>query len=152
MDKNIKYKISQVEKMLATLERGIALYDKKLSIYKHDDEEVLSQRDSVIKRLEYSVDSFWKLIKLHLETVQGIPLEATGTGPKPIARTAALHHVISEQESLQLIDMIEERNKTSHMYKEEIADEVAKHAPQALALMKSVVIRLKNNPIQRAHS
>lgn len=141
-----------MEKMLATLERGIALYHKKLSLYPHGDEEVLSQRDSVIKRLEYCVDSFWKLIKLHLEKIQGIPLETTGSGPKPIARTAALHYVISEQESVQLIDMIEERNKTSHMYKEEIADEVAKHAPQALVLMTSVVNRLKNNQFQRTNS
>lgn len=38
--------------------------------------------------------------------------------------------------------MIEERNKTSHMYHEEIAEQIANAAPKALVLMKTILERL----------
>jgi nucleotidyltransferase substrate binding protein (TIGR01987 family) len=149
MDKRIIYKAAQIEKMLVTLDKANSLYQKKLSQTPnhehHVNEELLAFRDSVIKRLEYCVDAFWKLIKTYLEDAQGLTL--TETGPKPIARTAALNHVISEQESNDLIIMIEERNKTSHMYREEIADEIAKHAQKAHSLMHTVFARIMHKKI-----
>mgnify|MGYP000964051772 CR=1 FL=1 len=152
MDVNLSYKIEQLYQMLRTLDDANKLYTKKCgSLDAKNTEEyaiILSIRDSVIKRLEYCVDGFWKVIKLYMETVLAIPIEENG--PKPITRTAALRKVISEDEAKKLIDMILERNKTSHFYREEIADEVAKHAPRAHAIMLSILDRLHQNALVKS--
>lgn len=144
MDVKLKNKKAQLNQMLITLDRGINLYEKKCITFDAENpdavDELAAFRDSVIQRFEYCTDGFWKIIKIYLEQIEGITLETTG--PKPIARTAALHHVISEEESAALIQMIEERNKTSHIYQEEIADEIAKSAPKALLLMQTILNRL----------
>ena len=133
--------------MLVTLDDANRHYTKKRGQFDPEDLEtyatILAARDSVIKRLEYTVDSFWKMIKVYMETVLGLVIAENG--PKPITRTAALRKVISEDEASRLIEMIEERNKTSHMYREEIADEIAKHAPKAYTLMHTILDRLHQN-------
>ena len=147
MDKKLTYKATQLEQMLSSLNKSITKHAKKLSKIAPDDHEAHEEldmfRDSIIQRLEYSVDHFWKSIKTYLEIAHGVAINENG--PKSIARTATLHRIISEQESDALIDMVERRNKTSHIYKEEVADEFAKYAPKALAFMKTVLERLLKN-------
>jgi nucleotidyltransferase substrate binding protein (TIGR01987 family) len=147
MDAKLKYKLSQMGQMLHTLEQSTTAYAKKLMLHDLHSEEVSVYRDSVIKRLEYCVDHFWKLLKTYLEESQGVAV--VENGPKPIARIAALHNILSEQESQQLITMIQERNNTAHMYKQEIADEIARFAPQGLLLMKTILARLNKNSTQQ---
>lgn len=61
--------------------------------------------------------------------------------PKYIIRTVALERLINEEEAVKLIAMIEERNKTCHMYQEEIADSIAKEAHKGLEIMKIIFNR-----------
>jgi nucleotidyltransferase substrate binding protein (TIGR01987 family) len=133
-----------LNQMLSTLANAIQLYQKKCTLLDYSKpetvEDLQAYRDSVIQRFEYSIDGFWKILKMYLEDVEGIVLETTG--PKSIARIAALNHVISELESADLIIMIEQRNKTSHIYREEIADEIAKNAHKYLSLMQIIFNRL----------
>ncbi|MDQ5940480.1 MAG: Nucleotidyltransferase substrate binding protein like [Candidatus Dependentiae bacterium] len=60
--------------MLFTLERATLLYAAKLKVLSPDEyqenEDLLAYRDSVIQRLEYCVDGFWKCMKAYLEIVQ----------------------------------------------------------------------------------
>ncbi len=144
MDVKFTKKRILLDRMLHNLEHALVLYKKKCDALDENNpetlDEVLAHRESVIQRLEYSTDAFWKIIRNYLEEVEGFDLD--GSGPKSIARLAALHHVISEAESTGLIDMISARNKTSHIYKEEIADEVAKNAPKSLLLMQTILARL----------
>ncbi len=146
MDTALKYKLDQMEQMLRTLEEATGAYAKKIALlnaHDYDGESINLYSDSVIKRLEYCVDHFWKLLKAYLENAEGIAL--TENGPKSIARAAALHRIISEQESQQLIKMIQERNNMSHMYKQEVADEIARFAPHGLIFMKTIITRLQNH-------
>lgn len=143
MDVTFTKKREQIGKMLSTLQSAITLYKQKCAALDANIPEtvtdVLAYRDSLIQRLEYCTDGFWKILKLYMEGV-GITLEELS--PKAIARTAALHRVITEVESAQLIDLIKARNQTSHMYREEIADEIAKQAPGFLLLMQTILDRL----------
>jgi nucleotidyltransferase substrate binding protein (TIGR01987 family) len=147
MDVNLQNKIEQLYQMLVTLDNANKLYTKQCGFFDPENLEtyglILACRDSVIQRLEYTVDGFWKVLKLYMETVLGLAIAENG--PKPITRTAALRKIISEDEAAKLIEMIVERNKTSHMYREEIADEIAKHAPKAHKLMFTILERLHQN-------
>lgn len=146
MDINLKDKIAQQFQMLATLKDAIEFYQRKCTNIDVTDPEAyataLAARDSVIKRLEYCTDSFWKILKLIMEH---LGLKPDNITPKIIIRTAAKNHLISELEAEKLIDVITERNKTSHIYLEEIADHIAKHAPRAYSIMHLILERLASN-------
>jgi len=140
MDSKLTYKLSQMTQMLKTLEDATMRYQKKQT---HDLEaEITIHQDSVIQRLEYCVDHFWKLLKIYMETTESLTINENG--PRSIARIAALNNLISEEEAYRLIQMVEERNKTSHMYHAEVADEIARFAPKGLAFMHLILKRLED--------
>jgi nucleotidyltransferase substrate binding protein (TIGR01987 family) len=143
METKVTAKYKQFGQMIATLDRATILYAKKCQLFNpaipETEDDLLAYRDSLIQRLEYCTDAFWKLLKIYLEDIEGITLESTG--PKSVGRRAAQMHIITEQESAELILILEERNKTSHMYRQEIADEIAKNTPRALMLMQNIFQR-----------
>ncbi|MGG5255142.1 nucleotidyltransferase substrate binding protein [Neobacillus sp. SM06] len=71
--------------------------------------------DGVIQRFEFTFELSWKLLKLHLEF--------TGIGelrsPRAIIREAYAAGIIDNGD--EWISMMEDRNKTSHIYDEEEA-------------------------------
>ncbi len=144
MEIKLTQKLTQMEKMLQTLDESITGLKHQIAILPENqtaDATIRIYRDSVIQRLEYCVDHFWKLLKIYLEESENII--SNENGPRSIARLASYHGILSEQESYTLIKLIEERNKSSHMYQEEIANEIARCAPQGLQFMQTVLIRLQ---------
>lgn len=133
-------KYETLQQAVDSFEQAIKIFDNALKIQKErtgreaqdflyiDDfglninEVVLGLRDSVIQRFEYSVDLLWKYLKVYLEEIQGISLEVSS--PKNIIRTCAKIGFLDENESLIAQEMIEQRNMTSHIYREEIAQTI----------------------------
>ena len=76
-------------------------------------------RDSVIQRFEFSIELFWKYMRIFLETSKKTPLNSIFACD--IVRSACQFRLISENDAQVCIDMINNRNLTSHIYKEEIA-------------------------------
>ena len=104
------------------------------------EEEYRMHRDSVIQRFEYSVDLFWKYIKKYLEeahVLSGIKI------PGEVIRTAYSLEIISEEEAKTILEMIKSRNLTSHMYVEEIAEELATEIPQYYKTLSTITQRLE---------
>lgn len=143
------YKTKQMQKMLFALEDAIDLYHSELKKSDLSDHEALRRcnafRSNVTQSLEFSTEGFWKYLKTTLEDVEKIPLSSTT--PKFITRTAVEYRLIDENEAISLIKMIDERNNTSHLYQEEVADEFAKYAPEALDFMQKVFKRLQENAV-----
>ena len=75
--------------------------------------------DGIIQRFEFTFEQSWKVMKLYLEN-QGIVDEALA--PRSTIRIAFRHKVISDGDVW--IDMMLDRNRTSHMYDEEVAKEI----------------------------
>jgi len=67
-------------------------------------------RDSTIQRFEFSVELMWKVIKVFLENREGI----TCRSPKSCIREFFSAGFLSEEETLKLLQMVDDRNKTSH--------------------------------------
>lgn len=138
----IQYKFENLNKALNTLKVAMSL----LSEYQ-DNEQccrqdlILALRDSLIQRFEYCVDLFWKFIKVYLEQKEKI--ELTSTSPRGVIRNAALIKLISEAESKKLLEMIDSRNQSSHIYRQEIADVIACNVPEYYKLMQNILERLK---------
>ena len=144
MDVKLIYSSNLMKKMLDTLKTSVDAYALKLKTTSSDEyqtnDELLFNRDSVTQRLEYSIEGFWKYLYLYLNLELGVFVDKPG--PRNIIRYVALHRIISEEEASDLMETIEMRNKTSHIYYEEIADEVAKYAPKALKIMQTIFNRL----------
>lgn len=72
--------------------------------------------DGIIQRFEFTFEQSWKVMKLYLED-QGILDEAVA--PRSTIRCAFKHKLISDGDIW--IEMMLDRNRTSHMYDETTA-------------------------------
>ena len=77
--------------------------------------------DGIIQRFEFTFEQAWKVMKLYLEE-QGILDEALA--PRSTIRCAFKHKVITDGDIW--IEMMLDRNRTSHMYDEETAVNIVK--------------------------
>lgn len=106
-------------------------------------EEVLHQeknefiRDSAIQRFEFTFDLCWKTVKLFLEETHGVICAS----PKKCFQEAYKQNLINYDDFwIELTDL---RNQTSHMYKEELADEIFEILPKALEYFKKILAAMK---------
>jgi len=74
-------------------------------------------RDGAIQRFEFTFEVFWKTIKIFLE-YEGYRC----AGPRSCIKEAARRGFLKEAEIV--LDMLEDRNKTSHIYDESTAKEI----------------------------
>ncbi|MGL4947689.1 MAG: nucleotidyltransferase substrate binding protein [Cetobacterium sp.] len=75
-------------------------------------------KDGVIQRFEFSLELSWKLLKIYL-TNEGLE---NFTTPKSVVREAFKVGMIKNCDLW--IEMIEDRNLTSHIYSQSIADNI----------------------------
>lgn len=131
-------------KALRSFEESIALMQKYDDAWKKNptyevELEYKAHRDSVIKRFEFSLDSLWKYLKFFLEARLGV----VHNSPKPVIRECFKNKFINEQEALQALEMINARNMTSHIYREEIAEQIWSDIPQYYILMNKILTEMK---------
>lgn len=74
-------------------------------------------RDACIQRFEYSFEITWKFLKEYLKEKEGIVCGS----PKSCVREAFSAGIIKEENVIPFLEMTDDRNMTSHTYKEEIA-------------------------------
>ena len=146
----ITQKIKTFLEALATLEEGVKLFYEYNDLFDKEptekNEQLLrSMRDSMIQRFEYCTDLFWKITKIYLEDVEKVVLSVNS--PRGVLREAVKTKILSETEGDICIDMVESRNKTSHIYHEITAEEIAHEVPGYYSLMKEVVDRLRNKSL-----
>lgn len=128
-----------------TLTAALEIYRQRSSLVdapllsKEDQQIVL--RDAVIKRFEYSIDTTWKYLKEYLRVQYGIEQNS----PKPIFRECKKNLLLSEHEAEMALEMVDDRNLTSHTYKEEVAELVISAAPKYCSLLSELL--KKTNPI-----
>ncbi|NOY64861.1 MAG: nucleotidyltransferase [Nitrospirae bacterium] len=74
-------------------------------------------RDGAIQRFEFTFEVFWKALRIFLE-YEGYRC----AGPRSCIKEAARRGFLKEAEIV--LDMLEDRNKTSHIYDESTAKEI----------------------------
>lgn len=74
-------------------------------------------QDGVIQRFEFTFELFWKAVKIILEN-EGFRC----AGPRSCLKEGARRGILSDGE--MLLDMLEDRNKASHIYDEMTASEI----------------------------
>ena len=108
--KNIEFKYMNLKKAYVKLQEVSNLYDG------HD--EII--RDSLIQRFEFTYELTHKTLKEAMKYL-GVTLE--NSFPRTIFKKAYVNNLISDD--MVWIRLLEDRNSTSHIYNEKLADEVA---------------------------
>ncbi len=132
----VKTKRNAVLKVLITLGEALEQFEK------HKDSDLYKMsRDSIIQRFEYSIDSFWKFLKLYLQEKHSLSID--NPTPRIVFRESLNAGLISQEEYDMLIDGITQRNLTSHSYNEPIAEQLAHYIPQSYVTMMAIANRLQ---------
>ncbi|GAA0367933.1 nucleotidyltransferase substrate binding protein [Bacillus horti] len=76
-------------------------------------------RDGLIQRFEFTYELSWKTTKEYLESIGLVDRNS----PKAVIKEAYAQKLIEDED--QWILMLHDRNMTSHVYNEELAEEIA---------------------------
>jgi nucleotidyltransferase substrate binding protein (TIGR01987 family) len=89
-------------------------------------------RDIAIKRFEFTFEAVWKLVQAYLDEYRKVKCFS----PKHCLREAYQAGVIDENELELFIRIVDDRNLTVHLYKEEQAQEIYEKLPAYYDAMK----------------
>lgn len=96
-------------------------------------------RDSLIKRFEFSYDLTWKYLKHFLEENYGVVVNS----PKSVFRECLGQKIINEEELKLLLNMVDDRNITSHIYNENFAQEIGERIFMYFEFLHEFVKKIK---------
>jgi nucleotidyltransferase substrate binding protein (TIGR01987 family) len=104
----------------------------------HPESDIV--RDAVIQRFEFSFELIWKTLKLYLER-QG---HECG-GPRATLKKAFAEGLVTTPEAADLwLEMLEDRNLTSHAYDEALAKTIYQHISGSYAnLLKEMADKVQ---------
>jgi len=94
-------------------------------------------RDAAIQRFEFSFELAWKTAARVMRNA-GVD---SGASPKQVVRAAFKLGWIGDDRLW--LDMLEDRNRTTHIYDEEMADEIYAHLPGYHTALANLLERLK---------
>ena len=120
-------------------QRALASLDELVSKYSANQTDVIL-RDALIQRFEYSTEAFWKYLKAYLQTEHNL----SANSPREVIRTGLTAKLYSEEISKELLQMLDDRNLTSHTYVEELAESIAGRIPAYSKIMQAVTHQLSN--------
>jgi len=90
------------------------------------------ERDASIQRFEYSFEAIWKTAQRYLKVVEGIDANS----PKAVIRSSMIIALFDEEMARYALVMADDRNLTSHTYKQELAQEILSRMPQHAMVLK----------------
>jgi nucleotidyltransferase substrate binding protein (TIGR01987 family) len=93
-------------------------------------------RNSKIQSFKFCVDTLWKFLKLYFKKTAGVDVLP---GPKHVFRYCLQAGITSEDETKHLLDIVDDRNLSSHTYHEELAEELNNKIESHYELMKKIV-------------
>jgi nucleotidyltransferase substrate binding protein (TIGR01987 family) len=120
MEKLVK-KYNNLVKIHRALAISIERYRKALSDKSMDLETREERRDSLIKRFELTYDLLWKYLREYIIIARGTTVDS----PRKVFQECLSLGLINNTETEELIDLIEDRNLTTHVYDIDLANKVA---------------------------
>jgi nucleotidyltransferase substrate binding protein (TIGR01987 family) len=121
MKKELEYSLKNLSNALDKLEEGLKETKDQLD------------RDGVLQRFEFTFELLWKTMKLFLE-YQGVQAKT----PRDSFKEAFKIGIIKDEELA--LDMLEDRNRTSHIYNKKIADEIFNNIKNKYASQISLIL------------
>ncbi|MFH1797897.1 MAG: HI0074 family nucleotidyltransferase substrate-binding subunit [Candidatus Omnitrophota bacterium] len=121
MKEELKYSLEKLENALIRLKQGAREAEDEL------------REDGVIQRFEFTFELFWKTLKIFLQ-YKGIEART----PRDVFKEAFKLEWLADEKLF--LDMLEDRNKTSHVYEKETSREIFKRIRDNYILMVEAVL------------
>ncbi len=123
----LKFRYQQLKKAYKRLNYMLGQYKqafKEVNVAHTEDteNEYMTYRDALITRFSFCYDLTWKFLKLVLKVHHSIEANS----PRKVFNDCYAQGIINDNEVRALINMIDARNETAHVYDELRADMVGK--------------------------
>lgn len=128
------------EKKLISLKQALNTFEKSTMI----DDAIFSdiEQDTIksgqVQKFEMCVELFWKTTKKFLYEIHGIE----AISPKMVMKELYRTKYTNEKDYETLIEMINDRNRLSHIYNENQFNEIYCRLTEYLYLMKGIVSKI----------
>ncbi|MGM9517652.1 HI0074 family nucleotidyltransferase substrate-binding subunit [Acidaminococcus timonensis] len=96
------------------------------------------ERDALIQRFEFSFEILWKCAKEYLYTEEGID----AASPKKVIRYCRELGILDEEQTVQALQMADDRNLTTHTYDESFAKAVVERIREYDPLLQTWLEKL----------
>jgi len=135
--------MEKVEQRLSSLSQSFKTLEDSLKIIKKPEYKDIYHflRDSVIQRFEYSIDGFWKFLKIYIQENKNIQIDFAN--PRETLRTSLHMNILDEKDFKILLEGMRHRNLTSHIYNEKRAEEIFQEIPRYHKTMKRIIENIK---------
>lgn len=133
-------RIQKLHRALAQLAQAQVLFEKSRNTDLYE-----SMRNSLIKCFEFSYELLWKCLKDYLYERHNIVTPS----PKSTFTESFNTNIVSLEEFNAFIDMIGDRNNTTHAYDELLAEAIAGDIPKHYVLMNTIAQRLFTSEFSR---
>jgi len=133
-DNTLTARLEDFSSALNTLEQSL-----RLDLTKYKDIELDVVKSGQIQKFEYCTELCWKAIKVFLNIIHGIDVVSPKSAIKEFYRV----ELIREPEYELLNQMLDDRNRLSHIYNELFFEEIYLKLNYYLDLMKKVMDKMK---------
>ncbi len=123
---------------LSNLKQAINTFTKAIDLTNNENFNDLEKdliKNGKIQKFEYCAELCWKLSKIYLQ----LKTEEVEVSPKQVYKAMFVNKLITEDLYKSLFLTIEDRNKLSHIYKEEMYDQIYFNLPSHLRTYKILV-------------
>lgn len=129
----------------AVYKKAVEGFNASLEIDLSDFDEIVqdSIKNGCIQKFEYCTELTWKIGKRFLSIAAG--LEANS--PKEVIKKLFTTGYIKEEELETLLNMIEDRNRLSHIYKNEYFEEILSKLKKYKIQMEDLINRIEQERI-----
>ena len=118
----LKERIDVARKALVRLEELVAI-SKPTAV----------ERDAAIQRFEYTFEAVWKVSERYLAVREGMTVRS----PKACARAARETRLLTDDETVTALEMVDDRNETVHTYNEAVAARIFGSLPRYSELLRT---------------
>lgn len=108
--------MERLKERLAIAERALQSF-KELLVREHPSKV---ERDAAIQRFEYTVEACWRAVQRYLLVVEGLTIGS----PKGCVRASREVGLLSEEQAVTGLEMIDDRNLTVHTYSDALAERI----------------------------
>ena len=133
-DNTLTARLEDFSSALNTLEQSL-----RFDLTKYKDIELDVVKSGQIQKFEYCTELCWKAIKVFLNIIHGIDVVSPKSAIKEFYRV----ELIREPEYELLNQMLDDRNRLSHIYNELFFEEIYLKLNYYLDLMKKVMDKMK---------
>lgn len=110
----------------------------QLKMAKYQGVELDTIKNGQIQKLEYCIELCWKTIKVFLNTIHGVD----AVSPKSTIKEFYRVSLVNEKEYELLNEMLDDRNRLSHIYNELFFEDIYLKLNDYLVVMKKVSERM----------